>query len=72
MEKTLQDNADAMALSPERIQQFFGLFEPKSMVLVGASASPMKWGYRILQIILERGYRGKLFAVNPQHSQWMH
>ncbi|MDK2384378.1 MAG: CoA-binding protein, partial [Candidatus Korarchaeota archaeon] len=48
-------------------------FNPKSMVIVGASRTPGKIGYELLRIMVEnsqRGiYKGKLFAVNPKSDE---
>jgi acyl-CoA synthetase (NDP forming) len=39
------------------------LFHPRSVALIGASATPGKWGLFILHNILKDGYRGKVHAV---------
>lgn len=41
-------------------------FEPSSVAVVGASADPNKIGHAILRNMVEAGYAGKLFAVNPR------
>src|SRR3972149_3149587 len=41
------------------------LFSPKSVVVIGASASPEKVGAVILKNIVESEYKDKVFAVNP-------
>jgi len=41
------------------------LFNPKSIAMVGASATPFKWGSIIPLNILKGNYRGKFFPVNP-------
>jgi acetyl coenzyme A synthetase (ADP forming)-like protein len=45
------------------------IFSPKSIAVVGASRSPMKIGYEILQNILVQGYQGKIFPINPEASE---
>ncbi|NLV39742.1 MAG: CoA-binding protein [Candidatus Hydrogenedentes bacterium] len=52
--------------APER---FLALFEPETVAVVGASDSPLKWGFRILFNTLEGGYRGRLYGVNPRHKE---
>ncbi len=47
------------------------IFSPKSIAVVGASRSPMKIGYEILQNILVQGYSGKVFPINPEASEIM-
>ena len=44
------------------------LFEPRSVALVGASASPGKVGALVLGNLLDGGFHGKLYAVNPRHK----
>ncbi|MHB8191113.1 MAG: acetate--CoA ligase family protein [Ferrimicrobium sp.] len=41
------------------------LFEPSSLVVIGASANPYKWGNRVLALTVESGFQGRLFGVNP-------
>jgi len=41
-------------------------FNPKSVAIVGASRQKGKVGYEILRSMLEAGYEGKIFPVNPQ------
>lgn len=45
------------------------IFSPKSIAVVGASRSPMKIGYEILQNILVQGYQGKIFPINPEAQE---
>ena len=52
-------------------QRYHALFEPSSVAIVGASTSPLKWGFRILFNTVMGGYKGALYAVNPTHSQIM-
>ena len=40
-------------------------FTPESIALVGASRSPEKLGYKILKNLMDGGYKGKLYPVNP-------
>jgi len=41
-------------------------FNPKSIAVVGASRQKGKVGYEILASIIEAGYAGKIFPVNPK------
>jgi len=45
------------------------LFRPESIALVGASREPEKVGHRIFKNIVDGGYEGKLYPVNPKASQ---
>lgn len=45
------------------------LFEPRGVAVIGASNSPGKIGYKILHNILECGYKGKVYPVNPKGGE---
>ena len=45
------------------------LFEPKSIAIVGASASEGKVGHDILKNLLTQGFSGQIYPVNPKHSE---
>jgi len=45
------------------------LFEPRSIALIGASRSPDKIGYKLLENIRAGGYPGKVYPVNPQGGE---
>lgn len=53
------------ALDPEAFGRLALCFAPASAAIVGASANPDKFGGRALRFCLERGYRGRLYPVNP-------
>ncbi len=40
-------------------------FDPRSVAVVGASRSPEKVGYQILRNIIDSGYTGKIYPINP-------
>lgn len=42
------------------------IFEPRSVAVVGASREPHKLGHLVLKNIINGGYQGKIFAVNPK------
>jgi acetyltransferase len=44
------------------------LFEPRSVVLIGATPDASKVGGRILENLLAAGFAGRLFAINPKYS----
>ena len=46
-----------------------GLFEPRSVALIGASADENKVGGLLLRNMLEAGFRGRLLAVNPRRRE---
>jgi acetyl coenzyme A synthetase (ADP forming)-like protein len=41
-------------------------FSPTSVAIIGASHNPEKLGYAVLNNIIQAGYKGKLYAVNPK------
>ncbi len=41
------------------------LFYPESIAVIGASKSPDKAGHRILKNLVEHGFQGRIFPVNP-------
>lgn len=43
-------------------------FNPKSIVIVGASGCPGKFGNQVLRNIIELGYCGKVFLVHPNRD----
>lgn len=42
-----------------------GTLRPKSIAVVGASATPGKIGYTVLENLIKGGYQGKIFPINP-------
>ena len=44
------------------------LFEPESIAIVGASETPNSIGVTLVRNMLDSGYKGKLFFVNPEHE----
>ncbi len=42
-----------------------GLFRPKSVAVVGASTTPGKIGYTVVQNLIESKYAGEIYPVNP-------
>ena len=50
------------------VKKFEPLFEPKSIAFIGASRNPLKWGYQIPSNLIEFGYDGNVYPVNPHES----
>ncbi|MCF8183436.1 MAG: acetate--CoA ligase family protein, partial [Polynucleobacter sp.] len=44
------------------------LFEPGSIAIVGASETPNSIGVTLVRNMLDSGFKGKLFFVNPKHE----
>jgi len=49
-------------------EQFLALFEPRGVVIAGASTHPGKFGFVSLHNVLASGYGGKVFATNLEGS----
>ena len=45
-----------------------GVFYPQSVAVIGASANPAKIGFQILQNIIESGFAGEIYPVNPKED----
>jgi acyl-CoA synthetase (NDP forming) len=50
-------------------EQFRALFDPKGIVVAGASSHPGKFGFVALHNILAHGYRGEVYATNREGEQ---
>jgi acetyl coenzyme A synthetase (ADP forming)-like protein len=46
-------------------------FTPQSVAVIGASNNPDKIGYVLVKNILESGYQGEVYPVNPNESEVM-
>ncbi|MCP4749801.1 MAG: hypothetical protein GY866_02820 [Proteobacteria bacterium] len=46
-----------------------GIFNPKSIAVVGTSANPQSMGHWFFASLLEFGYRGKVFPINPKQKE---
>jgi acyl-CoA synthetase (NDP forming) len=42
------------------------IFNARSVALVGASADPSKFGFMTLKSIIEGGYQGRIYPINPK------
>ena len=49
--------------------KFQPLFDPKSIAFIGASNSPEKWGCIVLKNLINGGYQGPVFPVNPKEKK---
>jgi len=54
-----------MKTSERIIKELDPILKPKSIALVGASKEPQKWGNVVLRNLVTRGYKGKVYPVNP-------
>jgi acyl-CoA synthetase (NDP forming) len=51
------------------LKAFEPLFYPKSLAVIGASSDMTKFGNIILSAIMEIGYKGKVYPVNPEAEE---
>jgi len=45
------------------------ILTPKSVAVVGASATPGKIGYTVVKNLIKDGYQGKIFPINPTATE---
>ncbi|MBW8005174.1 MAG: CoA-binding protein, partial [candidate division NC10 bacterium] len=45
------------------------LFRPQSVAVIGASTAPEKLGYKIFKNILDAGFPGKVYPINPKATE---
>ena len=45
------------------------LMKPKSLAIIGASAKPGKIGYTVVKNLIESGYEGKIYPINPEANE---
>ena len=46
-----------------------GLLRPKSLAVVGASSTPGKIGHTVIQNLIESGYQGAVYPINPKGGE---
>ncbi len=46
-----------------------GLMNPKSLAIVGASDTPGKIGYTVIKNLIDSGYQGKVYPINPNATE---
>ena len=59
----------APADKPTKQEDLRRFFEPESVAVIGASATPGKAGNTVVRNILANGYTGKLYLVNPKGGE---
>jgi acyl-CoA synthetase (NDP forming) len=55
-------------MTKEIVRQLDYIFRARSLAVVGASATPPKWGYMMVSTPLNTGYRGAVYPVNPREK----
>lgn len=49
--------------------EFSALLRPRSIAIVGASADPTKLNHRMLRYLIDNGFTGKIYPVNPKYTE---
>jgi len=52
-------------LNQEKLREFEPIFYPRSIAVVGASKDKLKYGTRYLESLINVGFKGKVYPVNP-------
>ena len=52
-----------------RASQFSALFDPRGVVVAGASTHPGKFGFVVLHNLIACGYEGSIFATNRDGAE---
>lgn len=47
------------------VQELEAILHPRSVAVVGASANTSSWGYSFTHHLLEYGFKGQIYPVNP-------
>jgi acyl-CoA synthetase (NDP forming) len=58
-----------MPLPEEAKTPLEALFNPSSIAVVGASADPRKQGHRYVRQLLEFGFKGRIYPINPRGGE---
>jgi acetyltransferase len=58
-------------LSGRAFERMRYLLDPRSVAVIGASRSPFKWGSIILKHVVEGGFGGEVYPVNPKEETLM-
>lgn len=45
------------------------IFKPRSVAVIGASSAPEKYGYIILKNIIDAGFKGTIYPINPKAEE---
>ena len=51
------------------IKRFDPLFSARSVALIGASSNPGKWGHIMLKNLINGGFEGNIYPINPDSAE---
>ncbi|MEM3730933.1 MAG: CoA-binding protein, partial [Candidatus Bathyarchaeia archaeon] len=58
-----------MHVEQGKIDELKCFFEPESVAVVGASRNPFKFGHSLLKNLIDLGFKGKIYPVNPNADE---
>lgn len=51
------------------VEKFHALFNARSIAFLGASKDPRKWGFTMLNNLINGGFSGRIYPVNPKEDE---
>ena len=54
---------------PDPVSRLSSILKPKSIAVIGASTSPDKLGHEIMKNILDSGFQGAVYPINPKETE---
>jgi 3-hydroxypropionyl-CoA synthetase (ADP-forming) len=66
-----EESGDPFGFEPPRVEHLDGFFNPASVAVVGASASPGKIGNVIVDSLVNYEFDGRVYPVNPNREEIM-
>lgn len=51
------------------INRFMRFFRPRSVAVIGASREPGRVGYAVIKNLIDGGYKGKIYPINPRAAE---
>jgi acetyltransferase len=56
-------------MAPEKPSQLSSFFEPESIAIIGSFREAFFGGYIIVKSLLNAGYNGRIYPVNPAYKE---
>lgn len=53
----------------DTVENLYNLFHAQSIAIAGASENPDKTGHTIMKNLIEGGFKGKIYPINPRSSE---
>jgi len=61
--------AETVYTSKEIVSSMKRIFSPAGIAIIGASSDPSKLGYSTVKNIIDGGYKGKIYPINPKAEE---